>query len=624
MIRLPRFASGVLLLVVTSACGELPDAAPRRADPQSLRTPAAGAIVGFAAEYDSHAWLGIPFAEPPLGELRFDAPRVAPPWEGTREALASGTPCMQIASPLGGVNDVEPGTPTGSEDCLYLDVYAPRFAPDKLPNGANRLPVMVWIYGGGNTIGHAGLYHGGHLATSGPVIVVIIQYRLGPFGWFSHAALRGEDASPSARSGNFGLLDQIRALEWVRANIEAFGGDPARVTIFGESAGGWNAAALLLSPLASGLFHRAIVQSGKVETTDPARSEGWQDHPVAGDLASSSEVLARLVVADGSAPDRAAARDWIEARTGSEIAAYLRAKSSAEILAAFQEAGPEDARPPMFTDGTVLPRGDPIALFRSGAYNAVPVMLGTNRDENKLSVAFDPEYARLRFGLAPIPRDPERFQALAEHLSALWKAVGADVPAEALHASQPGRVFVYRFDFDEMLSIPWLRLNEILGAFHGFEIPFVFGHWDLGPQSRGLFTPFDRRARHELSRQMMSYWTEFAYAGDPGQGRHGDLPHWLPWDDSHPEAHRYVILDSESDGGVRMGSEPVTVAQVLAAVAGDPRLRTPHERCIVYRELAHWSWDRDFDRDEYARLCRDFPYERHPWREEPDSEAAAP
>ncbi|HKJ24516.1 MAG TPA: carboxylesterase family protein, partial [Myxococcota bacterium] len=254
------------LLGFATACSEAPSPAERTPDESSLRALPAGDVLGFAAEYDSHAWLGIPYAAAPVGELRWKGPRVAPPWDGTLEALESGSPCVQLATPLAGVTDVEPGTPAGDEDCLYLDVYAPRFERNAVPKGKARLPVMVWIHGGGNRTGLSSFYHGGNLAATEDVIVVAIQYRLGPFGWFRHASLRGEGTTAADRSGNFGILDQIRALEWVQANIEAFGGDPDRVTIFGESAGGRDVYMLLASRQAQGLFQRAISESGGTGT----------------------------------------------------------------------------------------------------------------------------------------------------------------------------------------------------------------------------------------------------------------------------------------------------------------------------------------------------------------------
>ena len=605
------------LFVFATGCGEAPTPAARVADADTLRSLPSGEVVGFAAEYESHAWLGIPFAEPPTGELRWKAPQMSPPWDGTLEALESGSPCVQIASPLAGVTTEPDGSPAGSEDCLYLNVYAPRFAPSAVPTDDAQLPVMVWIHGGGNTVGLADFYHGGNLAASQDVIVVNIQYRLGPFGWLRHAALRGEGTTAADRSGNYGTLDQIRALEWVRANIEAFGGDPDNVTIFGESAGGHDVFLLLASRQAEGLFHRAISQSGSTKTTPVAEGENWTDAPVPGGKHSSNEILAKLLIADGTVGDRDAAKEWVATRDDPEIAEYLRSQEAFTILESYRReqrtSGVEV--PKVFADGYVLPRQDLIGRFRRGAYNRVPVLAGTNRDEQRLFLALNPRYAERRWGMIPEPHDPDRFYALAEHLSDTWKATGADEPAIALHESQPGDVWVYRFDWDEELSIPWVRLDETLGAFHGLEISFVFGHYDLGPEAIGLFTPFNRKARHALSEQVMSYWAEFAYSGDPGQGRDGTLPAWLAWDDSTPDSHRYVILDTERDGGVRMGSEPVTLASVLENIASDERLRNARERCSVYREVADWGWDRDPNHETYDAIseCADYEFDTFPW-----------
>ena len=179
------------------------------------------------------------------------------------------------------------GAPAGAEDCLYLNVYAPRSATP----GTGRLPVMVWIHGGGNVVGHAGFFDGGNLAAREDVVVVTINYRLGPFGWFRHPALRDAGASELDRSGNFGTLDQVRALEWVRDNAAAFGGDPGNVTVFGESAGGTNVFALLLAPPARGLFHRAIVESGNLSFGAPATAEGFVDDPQPSHPNASGEAL---------------------------------------------------------------------------------------------------------------------------------------------------------------------------------------------------------------------------------------------------------------------------------------------------------------------------------------------
>src|SRR5262249_40568563 len=158
-------------------------------DAASLRTPPAGPVVGFVGEYGAHAWLGIPFAKPPVGELRWRAPEPLPAWQSTREALAFGSLCTQFASALGGDDSVAVRTPLGSEDCLFLNVYAPAVEAAAVPKGSDRLPVMMWIHGGGNTIGSASFYDGGNLAAREKVVVVTVNYRLGPLGWFHHPAL---------------------------------------------------------------------------------------------------------------------------------------------------------------------------------------------------------------------------------------------------------------------------------------------------------------------------------------------------------------------------------------------------------------------------------------------------
>ncbi|MEE9609178.1 MAG: carboxylesterase family protein, partial [Myxococcota bacterium] len=420
-------------------------------------------------------------------------------------------------------------------------------------------------------------------------------------------------------SGNFGSLDQIQALEWVARNISAFGGDPGNVTIFGESAGGKNVVALLVSPLARGLFHRAIVQSGSTGAVSIAEAEHFSDDADPGHEFSSNEVIATLRVRDGSAADRAAARAQLARIDGDTLAARLRAKSPWEILAAYR-AEPEEALsdvPDVFRDGTVLPREPMLArLSRADGYNRVPLMLGTNRDENKVFMAFDPTWAELWLGVVPRPLDEARYEISAEYRSKAWKATGADEPAALLRSVQGPSVYVYRFDWDEQPALPWIvDLSKVLGAAHGFEIPFVFGHWDLGPQSGILFGPWNAEGRDALSRQMMSYWSEFAYAGAPGRGRRGELPEWSAWDDSSPTSPRFMQLDTPAGGGLRMSAEAITVAELLEAVDRDPRLATQRERCRIYWELTRWS--RLMSEEEYAQAgaagCRAYPYALYPW-----------
>jgi len=600
----------VTALVFTAGCKS--SAVPHVVAPEALRSTPAGAVVGAEDLYDSHVWLGLPFAEPPRGDLRWRAPQPLDKWDGTREALAFGSPCVQYASPVGGVAGEE-GAIVGNEDCLYLNVWAPRYAPDAVPGGAARLPVMVWIHGGGNTIGEGAFYNGGNLAATHGLVVVTFNYRLGPLGWFRHAALRSPGTTPADQSGNFGTLDHIRALEWVRDNIAGFGGDPGNVTIFGESAGGTNVLSLLVSPPAAGLFHRAIVQSGSPQSAEPTAAENFADADPAGDRNSSNEVIARLLLADQVRPDEAGVREYQAAMNQPTLERYLREQGAERILAAYEGrlGSGMIEMPKVFQDGHVLPAEPTMKrLARAGGYNRVPVMLGTNRDENKLFMYLDDTWAWRIFGMIPHIYDPALYDRNAEYMAKMWKATGADGPAAAMAASGNDAVYVYRFDWDEEPSMLGIDLAQVLGASHGFEIPFVFGHFDLGKEGNIIFTEDNRPGRDELAATMMSYWAEFAHAGNPSRGRDGKLMEWEAWGDG-----AFIVLDTAADGGLHMSRDTVTPQGIVAALGEDERLTAPTERCRVLRSLAKGS--RGISEEEYRTaiggICAAYPIDAFPW-----------
>ncbi|MCP4757192.1 MAG: carboxylesterase family protein, partial [Proteobacteria bacterium] len=224
-----------------------------KADP-TARTTTHGIVSGKKGSNDTWVWRGIPFAKPPLGELRWKAPRDPEPWEGVKKTVAFSKMCPQSGGLEGGLDK-------SSEDCLYLNIWRPR-------SNERDLPVYFWIHGGGNTEGSGIKFKGGNLSRKANMVVATVNYRLGPLGWFAHPALRN-GANALDDSGNYGTLDLIKSLEWVRDNISAFGGDPSSVTIAGESAGGWNVQSLLISPLAAGLFHGAVSQSGPSTNVKP-------------------------------------------------------------------------------------------------------------------------------------------------------------------------------------------------------------------------------------------------------------------------------------------------------------------------------------------------------------------
>lgn len=561
----------LLILLSLASCTRPAQPPASGVDLSSVRTLASGEIVGFQNGSGGHSWLGLPYAAPPVGELRWRAPRPTAVWTGRREALAPGNPCIQYGSMLAGVG--KPGSREGREDCLYLNVYAPRMQPADL--GTSALPVMVWIHGGGNTSGHAAFYDGQVLAQRERVLVVMINYRLGPFGWFvppENPQLDAESDDPDL-SGNYGSLDVLAALGWVRANAAAFGGDPNNVTVLGESAGGTNALALLVTPAAEGLFHRVIVQS---------LGFGFGSTPTADSPAAPGQILRRLLLDSGKAIDAAAADAMADRMTVAEQSAFLRSLDPWTLYGAYRRDDGDRYRiPTVFQDGRVIRKGDLRELLADPATHIdVPVILGTNRDEPKIFMAFDDRHVRKAAGLPYSLRDAEAYDREARYRSLVWKADGVDSIASIL-ARHGAPAFAYRWDWDEQgKAFGFVDLSRIVGAAHGFEIPFVFGFFDVGPLSSMVFNDGNAAGRRALSEQMMSYWAGFARSGDPGRGSNGQGAPWTPWTDD-PRAPRMIVFDTPNDGGIRMTPSDVSRDSVLAAMSREPLPIAA--RCALFR-----------------------------------------
>ena len=551
---------------------------------ETQRSVQGGDIAGYVDRADTYAWLGIPFAAPPVGDLRWRAPRPPDAWTDVRETLVRGPQCPQRQFLAG-------GGVAGDEDCLYLNVWSPAAVADS----DRRVPVMFWIHGGGNHIGEGGspLYNGANLAGTHDVVVVSFNYRLGPLGWLRHPALRrGED--PADDSGNYGVLDIIHALHWVRSNVETFRGDLDNVTIFGESAGGWNVVAMMVSPLAAGLYHKAIVQSGGLRLVPVAEAEEY----AAGDATSSRDLVDNLLIADDLNLDRDAARGRQAAMSDAELAAYLRSKTASEILAA-QGGGGLGGTPTLLGDGHVLPADlQTEALLAEGRYNVTPVILGTNRDEMKLFASLSGQATERLFGVIPYRiRNPERHDRDTGYGSDAWKVRGVDSLATPLRASQGPTVFAYRFDWDAMRNVGSLDLARLVGAAHALEIPFVFGNLDFLDRL-AFVDDEDVPERDALSWSMMSYWAQFAWTGDPGRGRDGAQVQWTPWENG-AGARRLLVFDAEDDGGIRMSALLLTMDDLRERLLADTSFDSLEEHCAMYRQTFPFE---DFVPAEYDAL----------------------
>jgi para-nitrobenzyl esterase len=458
-----------------------------------------GLLAGTSGKsVDIRVFRGVPFAAPPVGDLRWKAPQPPAAWQGVRQANEFSNACWQTPYPAAAAI-YQAKLPPLNEDCLYLNIWTPA------RSAKERLPVMVWIHGGGFTRGFAGTrsYDGEALAAKGAVIVTI-NYRLGVFGFFAHPDLSAESGHHA--SGNYALLDQIAGLEWVKKNIAAFGGDPARVTIFGESAGSWAVNALMASPLAKGLFQRAIGESGgsfsPMRTLADAEREGIK-------------LAASLAPPAAGKPEAAA-----KSPADHIVLKALRAIPAEQLLKAAES---ETVRP--MVDGWVLPQ-EIASVFAQGRQNDVPLIVGYNADEG---TTLAPQGANLN-ALMFAAGVHERYGARADQMLRLYPAASDEEAVRSFYAAFRDRSFGW-----EMRT--WARMagstghqpayfyyfsrrppgpqSDRLRAFHAAEIAYVFGTF-LWP------FPWDETDK-KLSDAITSYWVNFAASGNPNGG---NLPKW--------------------------------------------------------------------------------------------------
>lgn len=546
-----KLTSYLVFIMITTACGYEKENFQEPA-PETTLTITQGTVVGLVAENGAHIWRGLPFAASTAGANRWRAPQPPPSWAGTREAVHFAHRCAQLTNEYDEDEGLEPGLVIGSEDCLTLDIYAP-------PNARSKtLPVMVWIHGGGNVWGRSSSYDGSRLAKNEDVIVVAVQYRLGPFGWFAHEALRERAENREDAAASFAILDIIASLKWVQSNIAAFGGDSSNVSIFGESAGGHNVAALLASPLARGLFHRAIIHSGSFDSMSIHEAQG----DVGKRMNTSKEVGGKL---------------------NAMTAEALRAISAKNLLSVYTRGRGFLDAPRMIEDGVVLPLTPLREAFASAStFNAVPIITGTTRDEMKLFYFGNDQMTKKRLGFLVVAQDQDFYDALTHYISRLWRIRSVDEPAQMMAGAGHETVYAYRFDWDDGGQLLFMDFKKLLGAAHGFDLPFLFNRFEhLGDADAILFKKATRADRERLSRAMGGYWASFARDGVPS---YVGAPKWPQYG---ANGASFLRLDTDNDGGIRVVNRADNLDPLIDDLMGDPNL-DENERCLIVSEMGKW------------------------------------
>ena len=515
--------------------------------PPTQRSTKFGAVDGLdqSATTGTYAWLGVPFAQPPVGAKRWAPPADPAAWTNLRPAKQFGHSCAQGGRYFSPAPNDAPyglavregfGKPVGDEDCLTLNIWRPADASTKLP-------VIVFIYGGSNISGYSAdpIYDGQALAKKANAVVVTVNYRVGVLGWLDLPQLKTGDAQTD--SGDFALLDQLQALKFVQGNIDAFGGDAGNVTVMGQSAGAVNVWALLTSPLSTGLMHKAVPLSGGIANSTRTTAQTY-----------SKALLNAIVIADGKATDTPSALAWVATQTNAQISTYLRGMSASQILTVMLANPQLGNAPAPIEDGNVVPV-NAIAALAAGKYLKIPVLVGNTKDEGTLFAnlfgsvtgsgipGFKPvDYDRfgLQFNFKP---DAPASLTEADLINAAylpvtatpfgWNAlsafatnsifVGPVVPQlNSLAPQQPTQVWYYRFDWNEEP----LPFNTVYGATHALDLPFVFGNFGTSVFSFA-FSTANKPGREALSDAMLRSVAAFAKTGNPNHAGLGvTWPNW--------------------------------------------------------------------------------------------------
>ena len=567
-----RYSIAILILLVTASCSTISNF--NETDKDIVVKSQSGNYLGIEAT-DLYVFKGVPYAEPPVGALRWRAPRDVEYLDAIIDATEFKNECVQ---PKDNSSIFNRNLSTGDEDCLYLNIYVPK---NQNSLNKNKFPVMYWIHGGSNIWGAGSDYDFSNLATSQQVIVITINYRLGLFGWFA-SPFFAETAEGLDKSYNFGHLDIIKGLEWVNQNISSFGGDKNNVTIFGESAGGSNTLTMIASPLTEGLFHKAISQSGYVSSYSAEYAE------------SISELSSKNIFAEN-----------IKYLTDSnEIVDYLQGLTQTEVYEKYIATAEKyvyPITPITIRDGIVIPKEGIYKALEKTDPNLV-VVAGTNKDEMNYWFVNSEYFYDTSFEIRrTLKRSEANLRSWNKYRSAIWRYKGAEEPLRRMSKSNDN-LYSYRLDWDEEDEGIFGDYSLFVGAAHGIDIPFIANSFDMEQIpwyiKNILFPESTAEGRDALSALMMRYWGNIAKYGDPNV--------FVPqkWEKFTASDNQMIILDNPQDPNFGMVTNPVMPKTLLKEIESDSALEI-EERCLI-----GWIAVRDFNEDKKPKppfeFCSNF------------------
>jgi len=525
-------------------------------------------------------WDDIPYAQPPVGDLRWKAPQEI----FSNELIVPRVDnfCVQKPSGMGGSEFAGDEFFSGSEDCLYLDIKAPKTKSNGL------LPVMFWIHGGGNTSGLKDTYDFSKMVRKHNVIVVTINYRLGPFGWFTHPSIQGLQDSDD-KSSNFGTLDIIAALEWVKSNISLFGGDPDNVTIFGESAGGHNVLSLLVSKKAKGLFHKAISQSGYTTSISPEKAYSQSKSSPTSEH-TSHKIVKKVL-------DKAGLKSQNDL-SNTETRKILKELDARDFFINYSDRPSYQEIPLLTSDGIVIPMdGLKNSLSNKKHVNIVPTIAGSNKDEVKLWLASAEYFVGLEYSffgsLLGVPRvglkDEAAFELFNSYRSRAWKLRGVDNPLRSLASAGNNDLYAYRYDWDDHRKWPVANFKKLIGAAHATEIPLLTGNNKLVGDYGFLIYP-KGPSKSFLSKNMMNFWANFAKTAKPGIS--SNKQEWTKYDGLDEIESNFMVLDNRKN--LKMDKDQNSFKSLVNDLYYEEDI-TDLEKCVVLLQMLTFVGDDLYD-----------------------------